>query len=198
MKAQRIVVTEFGTRAFPDPCKTIWGRFMSYFSTEMTDNDNVNIYPVGDQLYASTETNFIRRVDQNTLTTHEKVDLSKYLTINTATAHPHVDNDQNVYNMGSSFGSRGKYNLIKIPNVEKPFENASIVCSIPMERVLNPAYYHSFSITDNYYIFVEQPLVISVPTLAMIHITGKSYSDCLTWKPNLRVCSKRLVLCLVL
>jgi hypothetical protein len=83
MKAQRIVVTEFGTRAFPDPCKTIWGRFMSYFSTEMTDNDNVNIYPVGDQLYASTETNFIRRVDQNSLTTHEKVDLSNYLTMNT-------------------------------------------------------------------------------------------------------------------
>jgi carotenoid cleavage dioxygenase-like enzyme len=189
MKAQRIVVTEFGTRAFPDPCKTIWGRFMSYFSTEMSDNDNVNIYPVGDQLYASTETNFIRRVDQNSLATHEKVDLSKYLTINMATAHPHLDNDKNVYNMGSSFGPRGKYNLIKIPNVEKPFENASIVCSIPMERTLNPAYYHSFSITENYYIFIEQPLVLSVPTLAMSHITGKSYSDCLTWKPNLRVCS---------
>jgi hypothetical protein len=91
--------------------------------------------------------------------------------------------------MGSSFGPRGKYNLIKIPNVEKPFENASIVCSIPMERTLNPAYYHSFSITDNYYIFIEQPLVISVPTLAMSQINGKSYADCLTWKPNLRVCS---------
>ncbi len=183
-------MSEFGTRAYPDPCKSIWGRFMAYFSKtdELTDNDNVNIYPVRDQLYAATETNFIRRIDENSLTTHEKVDLSQYLTINTATAHPHTDAHNNVYNMGSSFGRNGKYCLFKIPNVENAFESASIVCSIPIERPLNPAYYHSFSLTDNYYIFIEQSYVLSVSTMAMSKITGKSYADCLTWRPDIMVC----------
>ncbi|CAG2167808.1 unnamed protein product [Oppiella nova] len=187
LKAQRIVVSEFGTTAYPDPCQTIWRRFMSHFwtSPEMTDNDSVNIYPVGDQLYAATETKFIRRIDGNTLATHEKVDLSKYLTVNTATAHPHVHTDGSVYNMGSSFGPKGKYHLIRIPNEDNAFENSSIVCSIPMDRPFHPSYYHSFSISSNYYIFIEQPLVLSVPTIAMTPITGKPFAECLVWKPEL-------------
>lgn len=32
MKAGRIVVSDFGTRAFPDPCKTILQRFMALFT----------------------------------------------------------------------------------------------------------------------------------------------------------------------
>lgn len=189
MKANRIVVSEFGTRAFPDPCKTMWQRLMSFFwpDNQMTDNDAVNIIPVADQLYAATETNFIRRIDQDTLDTKDKIDLSKYLTINTATAHPHFDANGNVYNMGSSFGRSGKYQLIKIPNTRNPFDNSSIVCSIPMERPLYPSYYHSFSLTDNYFIFIEQPLVLSVPTMTMSSVTGKSFADCLVWRPNYMV-----------
>ena len=186
INANRIVVTEFGTRGYSDPCKTIWQRFMSHFTPEMTDNDSVNIFAVKDQLFAATETNFIRRIDPNSLATHEKVDLSKYLTVNSATAHVHFD-DQNVYNMGSSFGPKANYNLIKIPKTENPFDNSSIICSIKMERPLYPSYYHSFSMTENYFIFIEQPLVISVPSLALSHITGKSYSQSLLWKPNLMV-----------
>ncbi|CAG2120376.1 unnamed protein product, partial [Medioppia subpectinata] len=186
LRANRIVVSEFGTHAYPDPCKSIWQRFQSWFSTStpMTDNDSVNIYPVRDQLYAATETNFIRRIDGDNLETHEKVDLSKYVTINMATAHPHVDPDGTVYNMGSSFGRNGKYHLIKIPNAENPFDNMSIVCSIPMARPLYPAYYHSFAITDNHYVFIEQPLVMSVPTIAMSKVTGSTFADALTWKPE--------------
>ena len=188
-KANRIVVSEFGTRAFPDPCKTIWQRFMSYFWPEMTDNDSVNIYPVADQLYAATETKFIRRVDPNSLETGEKVDLSKLVAVNMATAHPHIDSNGDVYNMGSSFGSASKYQLIKIPNTENAFQESSIIASIKMERPFYPSYYHSFSMTEKYLVFIEQPLVISVPTLALSPITGYSYGDSLVWRPKLMVSS---------
>lgn len=187
MRANRIVVSEFGTRALPDPCKAIWHRFMSHFTPEMTDNDSVNIYPVADQLYAATETKFIRRISQNSLETGEKIDLSKVLAINMATAHPHVDTNGDVYNMGSSFGFSAKYHFIKTPNTRNAFEESSIVASIRMERPLYPSYYHSFAITDNHLVFIEQPLVISVPALALSPITGSSYADSLQWRPSLMV-----------
>ena len=153
----------------------------------MTDNDSVNIYPVADQLYAATETKYIRRIDPNSLETGEKVDLSKLVAVNMATAHPHIDTNGDVYNMGSSFGLKSKYKLIKIANTKNAFEQTSILASIRMERPLYPSYYHSFSMTENYFIFIEQPLVISVPTLALSHLKGSSYCDSIVWRPDLMV-----------
>lgn len=37
-----------------------------------------------------------------------KVDWSKFIAVNGATAHPHVDTDGTVYNMGNSYGSKGE------------------------------------------------------------------------------------------
>lgn len=42
------------------------------------------------------------------------------------------------------------------------FENASIVAEIPAHWQLNPAYMHTFAITENYFIVIEQPLSISM------------------------------------
>ena len=39
----------------------------------MTDNTVVNVYPIGDALYACTENNAIRRIDRNTLETMDTV-----------------------------------------------------------------------------------------------------------------------------
>lgn len=43
--------------------------------------------------------------------------LEEYIGVNTATAHPHVDPDGTVYNMGSSFaGKKGpRYSIVKFP-----------------------------------------------------------------------------------
>lgn len=90
---QRVMVSEFGATCHPDPCKTLLGRFASIFTTkEMTDNCNVQFIPIGtDQLFVSTETGHIRRVDPDTLETLERVDLQDYVaTLNTSTAHPHL------------------------------------------------------------------------------------------------------------
>lgn len=37
-----------------------------------------------------------------------KVDWSKFIAVNGATAHPHVDRDGTVYNMGNSYSMKGK------------------------------------------------------------------------------------------
>ena len=190
-RAQRIVVSDFGTRAYPDPCKSILQRFMAYFTfKQFTDNNAVNVYPIGDQIYATTESPYIRRIDPQTLETFERHDMSKYLAVGTQTAHPHIGNDGSVYNLASKFGSKGTYNVICIPqnaNSSSPLGSALLTCSIPMQRPLFPSYYHSFCMTENYIVFVEQPLVISVPSLTMKHFTGGSLSSALKWKPKHKV-----------
>lgn len=50
-------------------------RFFSYFKgVEVTDNCLVNVYPIGEDFYAVTETNYITKVNTETLETLKKVD----------------------------------------------------------------------------------------------------------------------------
>ena len=50
-------------------------RFFSYFSFEITDNNMVNVYPIGDSIYAATEMNYLIKVDAETLDRSDKVTL---------------------------------------------------------------------------------------------------------------------------
>lgn len=49
------------------------------------------------------------------------MDLCKYLSVNGVTAHPHIDTDGTVYNIGNCFGKNMSlaYNVIKIPPAQK-------------------------------------------------------------------------------
>lgn len=186
-KANRIVVSDFGTREFPDPCKNILQRYMSYFSLKkFTDNDAVSIYPVGDNLYASTESTLLRRIDPTNIDSKERVDLGKYVAVNTQTAHPHIETNA-VYNLGSNFAGKGSYNLIRIDPQSGGMEKASILCSIPVRHRFYPSYYHSFCITEDFIVFIEQPLVTSIPSLLLNHFLGKPYCTALQWRPKYKV-----------
>lgn len=50
-----------------------------------------------------------------------QVDLCKYLSVNGLTAHPHIDTDGTVYNIGNCFGKNMSlaYNIVKIPPAQK-------------------------------------------------------------------------------
>lgn len=53
-------------------------RFFTYFrGIEVTDNCMVNIYPIGEDFYAVTETNYITKVDPDSLETVKKVTADK-------------------------------------------------------------------------------------------------------------------------
>lgn len=193
--ANRIVVDEFGTRAYPDPCRTILQKFSSRFQVPnfdtMTDNCAINVCFYGDQLFAMTETNKMRRVDpENLMTVGEKTNISDYVAVNMATAHPHVDPDGTVYNMGTTFGAMGPtYAVIAFPpektlsNGKKlsTFDQASVVASVPCRWKTKPCYFHSFLLTDNYFILVEQPLGISVPKLVTNIIHRKAFMKAMQW-----------------
>ncbi|XP_007887465.1 beta,beta-carotene 15,15'-dioxygenase isoform X2 [Callorhinchus milii] len=195
MEANRIVVSEFGTMAYPDPCKNIFAKAFSYLShtiPDFTDNCLINIIRCGEDLYASTETNYIRKIDLETLETNEKVDYRKYVALNLATSHPHYDTNGNTYNMGTSIGDKGKtkYQIIKIPQ-SKPgdkehacFTNCEVICSIPSRSLLRPSYFHSFGMTENYIVFIEQPFKLDILKLATAYFRGVNWASCLGWYPN--------------
>ncbi|GAB1294183.1 Carotenoid-cleaving dioxygenase, mitochondrial [Apodemus speciosus] len=147
----RIVISEFGTLALPDPCKSIFERFMSRFEPPtMTDNTSINFVQYKGDYYMSTETNFMNKVDIETLERTEKVDWSKFVAVNGATAHPHYDPDGTAYNMGNTYGPRGScYNIIRVPPKKKEpgetIHGAQVLCSIASTEKMKPSYYHSFA-----------------------------------------------------
>ncbi|CAK6436820.1 unnamed protein product [Pipistrellus nathusii] len=193
MEANRIVVSEFGTMAYPDPSKNIFSKAFTYLSQtipEFTDNCLINFMKCGEDFYAITETNFIRKINPQTLETLEKVDYHKYVTIHLATAHPHYDSAGNVLNIGISIVDKGKtkYVIFKIPakvpdrtKRTNPLQHTEVICSIPSRSLFSPSYCHSFGVTENYIIFLEQPFKLDILKMATAYIRGVSWASCLAF-----------------
>nr|XP_055196830.1 retinoid isomerohydrolase isoform X2 [Nyctereutes procyonoides] len=161
-------------------------RFFSYFrGVEVTDNALVNVYPVGEDYYACTETNFITKINPETLETIKQVDLCNYVSVNGATAHPHIENDGTVYNIGNCFGKNFSiaYNIVKIPPLqadkEDPISKSEVVVQFPCSDRFKPSYVHSFGLTPNYIVFVETPVKINLlKFLSSWSLWGANYMDC--------------------
>ncbi|XP_008305705.1 beta,beta-carotene 15,15'-dioxygenase [Cynoglossus semilaevis] len=196
MAANRIVVSEMGTMAYPDPSKNFIFKaitFLHHTVPDFTDNGASNIIKYGNDYYATSETNYICKIDPVTLETQDKVDYMKYLPVNLATSHPHYDREGNAYNIGTSIAEKGKtkYTLFKVPAASandedgKPtLKNVEVVCTIPCRSLLMPSYYHSFGMTDNYIIFVEQPFKLDILRMATAYMRGVSWASCLKFCPE--------------
>ncbi|XP_029019352.1 beta-carotene 15, 15-dioxygenase 2, like isoform X2 [Betta splendens] len=188
----RIVVSEFGTVATPDPCKNILARFFSRFqSPKPTDNANVNFVKYKGDYYVSTETCYMRRIDPQSLETKEKVDWTRYVAVSAATAHPHYDPDGAAYNMGNSYGTSGFfYNIVRVPPgggaaaASADLSGASVICSIPAAEPRKPSYYHSFAMSENYIVFIEQPIKLDLLKFMLYRIQGKSFHKVMSWEPQ--------------
>ncbi|XP_033763808.1 LOW QUALITY PROTEIN: beta,beta-carotene 15,15'-dioxygenase-like [Pecten maximus] len=188
MAANRIVVSEFGTIAqYPDPCKNIFQRFFSYFKLGTpTDNTSITVWPLRDRIFTSTETHFLHEIDPDNLDTISKVDLKQYLTINSAVAHVHWDREGTIHSIGHLYEGHPSYCIFRIPG-GSDFKDSKVVASVKSRWKMNPGYYHSFAVTENYYVFLEQPLVANVFKILTSRIRGKRLPDCLDYWPNEKV-----------
>ncbi|XP_067314298.1 beta,beta-carotene 15,15'-dioxygenase [Pseudorasbora parva] len=188
--ANRIVVSEFGTMVYPDPCKNIFSKAFSYLLNaipDFTDNNLINIIKYGEDYYASSEVNYINQIDPLTLDTIGRTNYRNHIAINLATAHPHYDDEGNTYNMGTAimnFG-RPKYVIFKVPanasdKEKKPaLGKLEQVCAIPFRSSLYPSYFHSFGMTENYIIFVEQAFKLDILKLATAYFRDVNWGSCL-------------------
>lgn len=61
------------------------------------------------------------------------------------------------------------------------FRQVRIVASIKCRWPFHPGYMHSFGITEHYFVIVEQPLCISLPTVVVNRFNGDPLSNSLKW-----------------
>ncbi|KAI8505055.1 Beta,beta-carotene 15,15'-monooxygenase [Branchiostoma belcheri] len=187
----RIVVTEFGTNSYPDPCKNIFSRVFSYFwdTSVPSDNCSVNLMQVRDEIYTMTETPLMRRIDPQTLETdQEKASLQCFggpfqaRGLESDDCPPPHRRRWNDLQHGITFGKDGLFGLVKMPLPDEgernnPTQKAYMVASVPQENKMRPSYFHSFGLTENYVVFVEQPMYINVWKLMFSKFTsGKAVS----------------------
>ncbi|XP_061661279.1 beta,beta-carotene 15,15'-dioxygenase [Syngnathoides biaculeatus] len=197
MESNRIVVSEMGTMAYPDPSKNFIVKaitFLNHTVPDFTDNGASNFIKYGQDYFATSETNYIRKIDPVTLETQEKVDYMKFVPVNLASSHPHYDKEGNAYNVGTCVAEKGKtkYLLFKVPAVspkdkdkkDAALKNVEVICSVPCRSLLTPSYYHSFGMTDNYFIFIEQPFKLDILKMATAYMRGVNWASCLKFCPE--------------
>ena len=126
-----------------------------------------------------------QRLDTETLKVIERVNLNKAMGVISHASHPHFEQDGSMLSIGMAVGALGpRYVINKVPvdpgneddndnmritlelGAPRCFNKVQQVASIASRWILDPGYMHSFSITENYYIIIEQPLTINLPKLA--------------------------------
>lgn len=171
-ETNKISYREFAT----DPCRSIFKRVSSMFSTKFTDNANVNITKIAEHFVAMTETPLPVEFDLKTLKTVGVFAYDDKIESGLTTAHPHYDFIQNeVINYATKISRASNYNVYKIPHGTN---HRNLINSVPVEE---PAYMHSFGMTENYVILVEFPLVVKPLDLLL---SGKPFIENFTWKPE--------------
>ena len=103
--------------------------------------------------------------------------------------HPHKDPDGTMYNVAVSLGTKTTYNILAFPMHSKsgppskgPLENVSVVASFEPHNRL--AYYHSFGMTENFFVFIEVPFVVNLLAVMSMKLSGKSFLQCINWDNN--------------
>lgn len=68
---------------------------------------------------------------------------------------------------------------------------------IPARFKFNPSYMHTFGLTVNFFVIVEQPLTVSVPKVFKSHLMNDPLISCMEWFPEKQVsyrANKRLII----
>ncbi|MPZ39284.1 MAG: beta-carotene 15,15'-monooxygenase [Rhizobiales bacterium] len=159
-----------------DPCHTLFGRVLSRFWAKPTDNCNVSINAFGQSLVALTETTLPVRFDPETLETLGHYDYGPRVGGQISIAHPHHDAARRCqFSYVVEFGRRSRYRLFRVADEDG---TETVVADLPVDQ---PAYMHSFAMTERYLVLAEFPLVVSPLRLIF---SGKPFIRNYRWDPQ--------------
>ncbi len=160
-----------------DPCRTIFQKVSSVFNPpDPTDNGNVNIIRFGDQLAAVTETTRQNLFHSDTLETIGLYEYEDDTPGSVSVAHPHYDRAGNLISYVTDFGRPSKYTVYQQAPGSKRRKEIAVI------ETDQPAYMHSFGMTEHYVILVEFPLVVNPLRLLLFN---KPFIENYRWKPEL-------------
>ncbi|MGH2991743.1 MAG: carotenoid oxygenase family protein [Solirubrobacterales bacterium] len=162
-----------------DPCRSLFKRVTTMFSPPRNDNTNVNLSRLGESYIAMTELPLPVEFDPRTLETVGLVEWKDELGGQVTTAHPHLDRDRGeLVNYVARFGPRTSYRVFGVPPGSRSRRE---IASIPVRE---PAYMHSFGISERYVVLAEFPLVVNPLRLATSALAGRPFIDNYEWKPD--------------
>ena len=177
LQTKAFEATERGEMAYSefatDPCRTLFGRAMAIFSPKLSDNCNVNLVKLGERYIAMTETPIPVEFDPETLASAGVAyEVPGMLT----TAHPHLDRASGgMLNYAAKLGPRNRYRFFLVePNSSKP----RVIASLPTDQ---PAYMHSFGLTERYLVLAEFPFTVNPLRLAS---GRRPYIENYRWRPE--------------
>lgn len=166
-----IAYSEFAT----DPCRSLFKRATTLFSPEagLTDNCNVNLTRLGERFIAMTETPIPVQFDPTTLTS---AGVAYKPPGQLTTAHPHLDRSTGgMLNYAAKLGPRSEYRFFHLgPESREP----EVIASLPVRE---PAYMHSFGLTERWLVLAEFPFVVNPLRLAL---GGRPYIENYRWRPE--------------
>jgi beta,beta-carotene 9',10'-dioxygenase len=168
----RIAFSEFAT----DPCRSLFKRVQTLFSPgqSISDNANVSVARLGERFIAMTETPLPVEFDARTL---EAAQAPPYVAPGQlTTAHPHLDRaGGGMLNYAAKLGPKSSYRFFIVdPDATEP----RLLCSHPVKE---PAYMHSFGLTERWIVLAEFPFVVNPLALAL---SGRPYIENYRWKPE--------------
>lgn len=172
MEQGKISRSEFAT----DPCRTLFQRVAAFFFPKSTDNCNVSINKLGNEVVALTETPLPIRFDPETLETLGVYAYKNGLGGQISIAHPHFDFQRMChYSYVLEFGRQSRYHLYSIA------ANSGRQQRVGTVAARKPAYMHSFGMTERYLILSEFPLVVNPLRL---RFRGKPFIQNYRWEPE--------------
>jgi beta,beta-carotene 9',10'-dioxygenase len=174
----RIVYDEFAT----DPCRSLFKRVHTLFSGGglLPDNASVNVGRLGDRFIAMTESPLPVQFDPHTL---QAAGVRPYKVPGLlTTAHPHMDRASGaMLNYATRLGPTSSYRFFEVcpaATGEHPAK-PRIIGSLPVKE---PAYMHSFGLTERYLVLAEFSYVVNPLALAL---SGRPFIENYRWKPEL-------------
>src|SRR5260370_1932596 len=171
-EAGKITYAEFPT----DPCRSRFKRLATTFTREVSDNANVSISQLGDDFVALTEVPLPVMFDPQTLETLGVFAFDDTLAGQMTTAHPHYDPHLHAgVHYLTHLSSISSYNVYAIKAGDR---QRRLLGTIPTQE---PAYMHSFGMTEHYVILAEYPLIVNPLSMMM---SGKPFIENYHWKPE--------------
>jgi carotenoid cleavage dioxygenase-like enzyme len=140
------------------------------FSPKLSDNANVNLTHLGERYIAMTETPLAIQFDARTLDT---AGVAYRAPGQLTTAHPHGRRgDGAMLNYAVQLGPRNHYKFFALaPGASEP----QTVASFPVKE---PAYMHSFGLTERFFVLAEYPFTVNPVKLAT---SGRPYIENYVW-----------------
>ena len=167
-----IARSEFAT----DPCRSLFGRVMSTFAADLTDNACINVARLDEQYVALTETPMPIAFDPDTLETVGVVDYEDDVDGAITTAHPLVEPDSGrTVTYVTDFGRRSRY---RVCTIDPEHAERHVLATRSVDR---PSYMHSFGMTERYVILAEWPLVVNPMDLLL---SGAPFIENFEWAPD--------------